>query len=240
MNAKRRKVEELTYKTFDILDPSGSNTDYWKKTFAKMSDTQFNNWLKQKFPYRFQMRPFEIEPDMYTINKALKFLDVPLTERVAMPFLYEDSDGRAVWSKLSLVGYIHIKKPKQFITKKNHMTLDIGSRDMKSGQLLGDSKTARQSDREFEAMQVMNLKYSTIEFLKVKGDAMDVKQQAYNHINLTGDVRLDDLSIDPNDSLAKHMVSAYMIGEHLITNIIATDYILPSTLEKKKARIARD
>lgn len=239
MNAKRRKVEELTYKTFDILDPTGTNTDYWKKTFAKMSDAQFTKWLKQKFPYRFQMRPFEIEPDVHTIKKALDFLGVPMVERVAMPYLYEDSQGRPVWSKPSLVGYIHIKKPKQFIIKKNHMTIDLSSRDMKSGQLTGDSKTARQSDREFEAFQVMNLKHSTTEFLKIKGDAMNAKQQAYNQVNLTGDVRLEDLNIDATDSLSKHMVNAYLVGSHLITNIIATDYILPSTVAKKKARIER-
>lgn len=240
MNAKRKKVEELAYDVFDILDPSGTNTEYWKKHFAKMSDTQFNNWLKGKFPYRFQMRPFDIEPDLSTAKKALDRLGVPLTETVAEPFLYTDPNGNPVWSKPTYVGYIHLKKLKQFITKKNHLSINIDQRDMKSGQLLGEDKSARQSDREFEALQVMGLDYTTMEFSKIKADAMDIKNQANNTINLVGDLRASDLSIDPRDSLAKNMISAYMLASHLQTNLVNSDYMLPITLKNKKTRIERN
>lgn len=239
MNAKRKKVEELACKTFDILDPTGSNTEYWKKHFAKMSDAQFEKWLKTKFPYKFQTRPFEIEPNMSTIKKALDFLGVPLTESIAEPFLYTNSKGEPVWTQPTFVGYIHLKKLKQFITKKNHIPVDIDQRDMKSGQLVGADKGARQSDRENEALQVMGLDYTTIEFSKIKGDAMELKNQTYNQINLTGEVRFEDLNIDPKDSLSKNMISAYMIASHLQTNIVNSEYMLPSTLKNKKTRLDR-
>lgn len=239
MNAKRKKAEEKVYKTFDILDPTGSNTEYWKKHFAKMSDAQFEKMLKSKFPFMFQTRPFEIEPDMNTIKKALDYLGVPLAERVAEPFLYTNSKGEPVWTQETFVGYIHLKKLKQFITKKNHMPIDIDQRDMKSGQLVGGDKGARQSDRENEALQVMGLDYTTVEFSKIKADAMDLKNQTYNQINLTGEVRYEDLNIDPKDSLSKNMISAYMLASHLQTNIVNSDYMLPSTLKNKKTRLDR-
>lgn len=239
MNAKRKKVEELACHVYDILDPTGSNTEYWKKYFAQMSDAQFEKWLKTKFPYKFQTRPFEIEPDMATIKKALDFMGVPLTERVAEPFLYTNSRGEPVYTQETFVGYIHLKKLKQFITKKNHMPIDIDQRDMKSGQLLAADKGARQSDREFEALQVMGLDYTTTEFSKIKADAMDAKNAAYNQINLTGDVRYDDINIDPTDSLSKNMISSYLIASHIQTNLVNSDYMLPSTLNRKKTRIER-
>lgn len=240
MNAKRKEVEQLAYKIFDTLDPTGTNTDYWKKAFSNMSDTRFVEWLKSKFPYRFQVRPFEIEPDLAKSKKALDILGVPLTERVAEPFLYRNSKGEPIWTQPTFVGYNHLRKPKQFITKKNHMSMNIDQRDMKSGQLVSDDKGARQSDREFEAMQVMGLDYSTIEFAKIKGDSMLVKNQAYNNINLTGDVRITDLDIDRTDSLGRNMISAYMISSHLQTNMINQDYLLPMTTKNKKTRIERE
>lgn len=239
MTKQRKQVEELACHVFDILDPTGANTEYWKKVFAEMSDTQFEKWLKNKFPYKFQVRPFEIEPDMNTIKKALDFMGVPLSERVAEPFLYTNDKGQPIWTLPSFVGYIHLKKLKQFITKKNHMSLSIDQRDMKSGQLVADDKGARQSDREFEALQVMGLDYTTMEFSKIKADAMDLKNQTYNQINLTGDVKYSDLSIDPRDSLSKNMTSAYMLASHLQTNIVNSEYMLPSTLERKKTRLER-
>lgn len=240
MNAKRKKVEERTYHLFDILDPTGTNTDYWKKHFANMSDTQFEKWLSCKFPFRFQSRPFEIEPNMTIIKKALDFLEVPLTESVAEPFLYVNKDGNPVWTQPTFVGYIHLRKLKQFVTKKNHMSISIDQRDMKSGQLVSDDKSARQSDREFEALQVMGLNYTTLEFSKIKADAMDVKNQSYNQINLTGDLKIADINIDRTDSLSKNMISAYMIASHLQTNLVNTDYMLPVTMKNKKTRIERD
>lgn len=240
MNAKRKKVEELACNVFDILDPTGANTEYWKRHFAQMSDTQFEKWLNTKFPYRFQTRPFEIEPDMATIKKALDFIHVPLAEPVAEPFLYINKEGQPVWTQPTFVGYIHLKKLKQFITKKNHMSTGIDQRDMKSGQLVSDDKGARQSDREFEALQVMGLDYTTTEFSKIKADAMDAKNQAYNQINLTGDVRTSDINIDPRDSLAKNMISSYMVASHLQTNLVNSDYMLPITIKNKKTRIERN
>lgn len=239
MNAKRKKVEELACRVFDILDPTGANTEYWKKYFAEMSDAQFVKWLKTKFPFKFQTRPFEIEPDMATIKRALDFMGVPLTERVAEPFLFVNDKGQPVYTQETFVGYIHLKKLKQFITKKNHTPIDIDQRDMKSGQLVSADKGARQSDREFEALQVMGLDYTTTEFSKMKADAMDLKNQAYSQINLVGDVRYEDLNIDPSDSLAKNMISAYLVSSHLQTNLVNSDYMLPSTLNRKKTRIER-
>ena len=34
----RQKCEELIYKTFSAIDPTGANTEYYQKLFADMSD----------------------------------------------------------------------------------------------------------------------------------------------------------------------------------------------------------
>ena len=133
MNAKRQQAEELIYKVMDTLDKEGYNSSYYKSLFAKMSDMEF-------FNFRFHTKPFVIEPKMYDIEDALKVLGVPLLEKVALPYLYVDKEGNPVWSKECMVIYIHVKKMKQFITKKNSTPTGIDNRDMKSGLLVSFDK----------------------------------------------------------------------------------------------------
>ena len=114
MNKARKEVELLIYKTMDILDPSESNSGFWKEKFSKMNDKEFYKFFEQEFPLKFQMKAFDIEPKMNVINKALKFLNVPLTENLYMPYIYEDEKGNAVRTNYkAVVVYVPIKKMKQ-------------------------------------------------------------------------------------------------------------------------------
>lgn len=240
MTSNRRRAEELLIKVMDTLDPSHTNSDYYKAALAKMSDKQFEEWLKKKFPLKFNFRPFEIEPDVATCVKALNIMKVPLLEPVAMPWVYENSDGKPVFSKDAFVGYIHLKKMKQFGTKKNHLPTSNDNIDMKSGLLVGEDKGARESDREFEALAVMGLTNTAKEFSTFKADSMGAKDQAYGSINTVGDVYLKDIDFRRDDSLSRNMISSYLIGSHLMSNLVITDYMTPATLANRKQRVTRE
>ena len=157
MNTKRQQAEELIYKVLDALDPQEYNSSYYKAMFAEMTDSEFLEFCKRNLPIRFHTKPFVVEPKMYDIEAALKILNVPLLEKVALPYLYIDKDGNPVWSKEALVIYIHLKKMKQFITKKNSTPTGIDNRDMKTGLLVSFDKGGKTSDREMEALAVMGL-----------------------------------------------------------------------------------
>ena len=118
MNARRKKAEELIYKIMDLMDKTGMNTSYYKEKFSKMSDVEFQKWAAQPLPIRFHTKPFVVEPSMSDVEAALDELGTPLLEKVALPYLYVNKEGEPVWSKEAMVIYIHIKKMKQFITKK--------------------------------------------------------------------------------------------------------------------------
>ena len=45
--ANRNHIEDLIYKTFDALDPSGANTDKYRALFSVMSDTEFAKFFKE-------------------------------------------------------------------------------------------------------------------------------------------------------------------------------------------------
>lgn len=236
---KREEVEALIFQVFDAIDPSKTNTEHYKKLFASMTNEQFLKFVSLRLPYRYHEKPFVTEPDMNDIEKGCNILEIPLMEKLNLPYLYVNKDGKPVQSKEAMVIYIPIKKVKQFITKKNAMSVDISQRDMKTGLLTGFDKNGKTSDREFEALAVMGLENTMTEFARPKADAMKAKNQMNNTINTTGMVSLEDITIDEDDSLAKNLLSTYLIGSLLNSNLINQDYYLPITLKNKKKQVER-
>lgn len=240
MNAKREKAEELIYKVMDTLDKDGYNSSYYKNIFASMSDTDFFNFCKRNLPFRFHTKPFVVEPKMYDIEAALKILGVPLLEKVALPYLYIDQNGNPVWSKEAMVIYIHLKKMKQFITKKNSTPTGIDNRDMKSGLLVSFDKGGKTSDREMEALAVMGLDETMEEMSTWRADYMDAKSAAYQTISTLGVISKDDIPIDENDSISKNTLNAYLTSALINTNILNQDYLLPKTIADRNRKVVRE
>jgi hypothetical protein len=239
VDPKRAKAEKLIYAVFDKLDPSGANSDFYKKRFAKMNDAQFKSYISKEFPFRFQTRLFKIEPNMVAINEAANVLGYPIMERVNLPYLYKDENGKAVQSKECMVVYANLKRMKQFITKKNSMSIDINMRDMKTGLLISDDKNGKTSDREMEALAVMGLDQTMRELARPRADAMNAKSEMYSTISTTGMVSLNDLPDDVDDSLAKNLLNVYMLGSGLDTNLLNVDGYLPITLKNKQPKVVR-
>lgn len=236
---QRKKCEELIISYFDQLDKSKTNSDYYTKLFAEMSDAQFEKFMKKDYPLRFQMRQSVTEPSMSDIQDSLKAINVPMLERISMPFIYTDKDGNPVYSKECLIVYDNIKKVQQFVTKKSKWALETGNRDMRTGRLIGNDKGSAMSDREFESLSTLGLEHTTYEFAKPKADAMLSKAAMNAAIAAKGYVSEEDLSNDADDSLARNMISAYLIGCHLENNLVNKDGYTPYTLKEKQRAIER-
>ena len=237
--AQIKKAKQLIYEVFDILDKSGLNTEQYKEKFSKMSDKEFIKFVSLEFPYRFYDKPFVTNVSMEDINKACNKLGVPLLEKVQLPYLYQNKDGESVNTLECLVGYYHHKKVQQFVTHKNSMSSDIDDRDMKTGLLTGFDKNGKSSDREIESLAFLGLEDTMTEFTRPRADAMKSKNMMYNQINTTGQVSLNDIPIDIDDSLAKNLLNTYLIGALLNSNLINQDYYLPYTIKGKKKELLR-
>ena len=240
MNAKRQQAEELIYRVMDTLDKEEYNSSYYKTMFAKMNDKEFYEFCKRNLPFRFHTKPFVVEPKMYDIEEALKILNVPLLEKVALPYLYIGKNGNPVWSKECMVIYIHLKKMKQFITKKNSTPTGIDNRDMKSGLLVSFDKGGKTSDREMEALAVMGLDETMEEMSTWRADYMDAKSVAYQTISTLGQIHKDDIPIEETDSISKNTLNAYMVSALINTNMLNKDYMLPKTLNDRKPKVVRE
>lgn len=230
---KRKEIESLVITSMNKLDKSGTNGEYYKDLFARMSDAQFTNFLSKRFPFKFHYRPSVVEPSMDDVKQALDHIGVPLVEKIYEPHVYTNKDGVPVATKECLVVYIHHKPVQQFITKKNKWSIDTSNRDMKTGRLVGADKGAVTSDREFESMAVQGMDKTMKEFYTIKADSMAAKNLANNIIGTTGMLRLEDVPVDRDDSLSKNLMNVYLLGAHLNSNILNEGNYTPYTLRRR-------
>lgn len=234
MTKERAKAEELIYRVMDALDKTGNMSRYYAEKFKPMDDKEFLKYISKKFPYRFQTRIFKIEPTFVEIEKAAKVLGVPLMEKVSTPDLYKNKDGVPVSTKEALVVYIHLKKMKQFLTKKNSISTNIASRDNKTGRLVGHDKNGATSDREMESLVVSGMDNTIKELARARADSPEAKQAMYNTISALGTVSLKDIPESKTDVLSKNMMNVYMLGSHINTNLINIDNMTPQTIANKR------
>ena len=238
-NKKRQEIESLVYKVMDTIDKTGTNSEYYKNLFADMDNNQFYHFLERRLPFRFHQEIFKIEPKMYEIIDAFKVLNKPLFEKVKLPYLYKDEKGTPVETKECLVIYLHIKRMKQMLTKKNAVAINIDQRDMKTGRLLNQDKGGQESDREFETLAITDLQNTIDEFSRIKADSMKSKNEVYNIIKTQGSVSMEDVEIEKSDSLSKNFLNVYLLGAHIMSNIVNEDYLTPYTLKNKRKQIER-
>lgn len=239
MNKQREAAETLIYKTFDAADITHTNSDYYRKIFAEMSDEEFFKFCKRRLPFRFHQEIFKVEPKMYEIINAFKVLNKPLFERVKLPHYYINKNGEPVESQECLVIFINMKRMKQMLTKKNSTAINIEKRDMKTGLLTGSDKGGKETDKEFESLATMGLDYTMDEFARPKADAMGAISQMSNVIMNQGFVTKDDINVAKDDSLGKNLLNAYLIGAHIHSNLIDIDYMTPYTAKNKQRKIER-
>lgn len=236
---QRTEIENLVYQFMDALDKSGTNTEYYKGIFNEMNDAQFTKFISKDFPFKFHYRPSVVEPTMSDIEESLNVIGVPFLEKISEPFLYENKDGVPVTTKECFVGYDHLKKVQQIVTKKNKTATDVANRDMRTGRLNGADKGAVLSDREFESLAVLGFDKTIEEFSRSRADAMNDKNVMNNTINSLGMVRLSDLPKDKDDSLSKNMMNVYLIGAGFNSNLINEGNYTAYTLKQRKKNINR-
>lgn len=235
---KRQEAEKLIYEVLDAADKTHTNSDYYKQLFASMTDEQFYKFFQRRLPIRFHQSAFKVEPKMYEITEAFKKMKVPLFERVNLPYLHKDENGNPIQSKEALVMYLHIKRMKQMLSKKNNTAINIANRDMQTGLLTNHDKGGKTSDREFEAAAILNLDWTMDELARPRADGMVTKEKMYSAIADKGYVTAEEVGVEPNESSAQALLYTYLIGANIISNIQGEDggYVNPLTLQNRKDR----
>ena len=235
--AKRKEMEELIYNFFDLFDPTGRNTEYYRNKFNNMDDGQFDKYFKLLFeqddPYlTATMVDYENPLKIENIEKAAKFLDVPLFEKVVLPYASTDPNNPIITKHECLVGYLNIKRLQQINFKKLGLSTDISERNMITGQVSGHDKNSRNSDQETIALLTVGANTALKEFMSMRADDMVMKAEMNKAIARDGYVAMNDLTDKLSNKTTLNSAAVFFIGAGLMTDLVMNDYFLPKTLDE--------
>ena len=235
--AKRKEMEDLIYGFFDLFDPTGRNTEYYKNKFKNMSDGDFDNYFKLLFeqddPYlTATMVDYENPVKIENIEKAAKFLDVPLFEKVVLPYASQDPNNPIITKHECLVGYLNIKRLQQINFKKLGLSTDISERNMITGQVSGHDKNSRNSDQETIALLTVGANVALKELMSMRADDMVMKSEMNKAIARDGYVAMSDLTDKLSNKTTLNSAAVFFIGAGLMTDLVMNDYFLPKTLDE--------
>ena len=236
-SAKRKEMENLIYKVFSTLDPSEVNTNKYKSMFSNMNDSQFDKFFKNLFDNEelylvLDIVNYERDLTIENIEAAAKVLDIPLMEKVAMPFVNGNTDNPVLTKYEVPVGYLHIKRMQQILSKKNTTSTDISSRSALTGQVVNKDKNARESDAETFSLVTLGAENSLRELLGGRADDMTMKTEMYSEISKKGYVSLDELTNNVENKTTLNTVDTYLLGCGIKSDLITKTLALPRTLKK--------
>lgn len=235
--AKRKEMEDLIYTFFDLFDPTGRNTEYYRNLFNNMSDGQFDQYFKLLFeqddPYlTATMIDYENPVLIENIEKAAKYLEVPLFERVVLPYASEDPDNPVITKHECLVGYLNIKRLQQINFKKLGLSTDASERNMVTGQVTGHDKNSRNSDQETIALLTVGANVSLKELMSMRADDMVMKAEMNKKIARDGYVAMEELTDKLSNKTTLNSAAVFFIGAGLMTDLVMNDYFLPKSLDE--------
>jgi hypothetical protein len=229
-------MEKYIYDVFDRLDPSKTNTNFYKAFFSKMTDREFDAFFKKFFEDKdayltLTVKAFENDLQMDNIQKAAKFMKVPLYEYVAQPFFSKDPDHPIVTPYPVPVGYIHEKRVQQTSLKKNSTSIEISTRDPRTGQVINDDKNSKQSIDENYSMMAQGSELGIKEFMSFRSDDIKMKEAAYASIRQNGYVAMKDLPDHIENKTSLNMLDAYFIAMGIKSDLVTEGYTLVKTMK---------
>lgn len=171
MIEKRKKAQEYILKHITVMDPSGQNTKRYEDIFKKMSDKDFDAFMKdirngkQKlFLYTPNM---ENNLDLDHLLKAADMLNINLLEQLKL----WDSSTKKYYttSNKYLVVTLPTRRLKQYLEDKISVPDSDSKIDAYSGQVVKPDKGASISGVEMQTMISKGLHNSIAELTNVRG-----------------------------------------------------------------------
>jgi len=229
---KRKRIEFQVVQTMNLIDPTGINAKKYQAMFASMNDVQFSNWITKfladdKSNFRVDIEEFGDGKRVMkyeNIEKAAKFLKIPLFEYVYLPHLSSNPNKPIRTKQPVLVGYLNIKRVQQLVSKKTGLALDDRKRDENTGQLRGDSKAGTMTAIENELLAGMGANDILSEICGARADNVTEYDNMLQEIASTGSVSLKNVKTNQFDKPSLLQADLYFKLMGLKTDIISESY----------------
>lgn len=230
MTEKRRKIQELIDGVMTRLDPTGNNAKKYRDMFAKMSDQEFTRYINafladEKANLRLDIEEFgNMQLKYENVEKAAKFLNIPLYEYVYMPHLSTDPNRPVRTKQPVMVGYLNIKRVQQFVTKKTGLAISDTNRDELTGAAKGDSKGGTTTGIENELLCGVGADTVISEICGARGDNVYEYDSMLSTIAETGSVQLGDVKSTVYDKPTVLKTDIFLRAMGYKTDIVSEAY----------------
>ena len=240
MTDKRKKIEELIFKTLSLMDPSGINAKKYQSMFVKMSDQQFSKWVTDflnddKSNIRLDMEEFgggDRVLKYENVEKAADFLGVKLYEYVYLPHLSSNPNRPIRTKQPVLVGWLNIKRTQQLASKKTGLAAGDNDRDELTGIIKGDDKGGTTTAIENEVLAGVGADIIISEISGARGDNVHEYDNMLKEIAETGSVKLADIKTNAYDKPTLLMADMYFMAMGLKTDLISESYYGVGNIKK--------
>lgn len=220
MLTKREKVQEYILQLMDDIDPSGDNTERYKKLFKKMSSKDFDTYMKNIRDGKTQI--FAYMPN--GLSKATSDHMVKIAKKREVPIFtkiwFRDShSGRRYPTKYPmLVVDLPVRRLSQYLFHKISLPESDGRINPVTGQVIPPDKGAAISMVETQILASKGLETSIVEPLKIRGGDVNAYRAMVNTIEETGEVSLTDLPLEnrPRSAITAKM---YLHAMQIDTNL---------------------
>lgn len=197
MNAKRKKAQDTILKYVNKIAPGGYNQKLYEDLFKKMSDKDFDNFM-----HRLKDKNLTISI-ISPVGGNVK-LDVKRNFGIGKELGYEFFQPLIIGPKGSkkdgdyipqyktpfkyLVYDLPFRRTAQLLLKGVSVGSDNSVIDLTTGQVTGESKSAKLTKPELELLVGMGLNNSITELMKVRGGDLGSARAADASIAMTGQV----------------------------------------------------
>lgn len=240
LHERKQRVIDYICNALDLLEGGNVNSSRYRKEWETMSDAEFLKMMERlrdnendQLVY-LEVIEFERDIKLENIEKCAQFMGVPLYEYVAIPDVTGDPNNVVVTPEPVPVGYAHYKRMQQTVLKKNSASIRVDTKNPKTGQLVSDEKTVRNTDVETYAMMSLGATEGLKEFMGPRADDPVMENEMYTAISDNGYVRLQDLTSDPKNKVAINTLNMYFLMQGFVTNLIGPMGELPKPKDSEK------
>ena len=169
MNEKRIKAQKQILEFMKDIDPTGNNYELWKMKLNKMTDSDFDKFMKN-IHNDCKKNHLEVQLDqsskngydmlnMDHIEKLAKKYGIKLREYVIFRHLNKDDpDHPFVTATPVPVVVMYIRKMQQMVQKKNFSAGNIDVVNPLTGQVTGDSASSKITNPETQVLISLGMK----------------------------------------------------------------------------------
>lgn len=238
---QRKEATDLIASVYDGLDKTHKNSAKFLAAVEKLSNSQFEVYVRSKRYLYLELEAFENEPDYATVEKVAfnvvgdeycHFYDY-----VAFPDMSDDPDHPTITTHKIFTGYLNMRRVQQLVNHKNHIPTSVDKIDAKTKQVSFESKAARISDVEQFAMICQNNKNILKEMFGPRGGDKVMQDQMERSISQSGTVSLNELTDNRLNKASMITADVYLTSAGFETNMVGKNAILPRTLTLKDVKV---